>query len=241
MKKHGMSLINPALVNAAQMGEIMSPIITEVLKLSPERCQYWIGKKGKLQNEIRKILVGSKVVVPGELDSWVVLYRDCFGLELDITKLVIPEYQENTWIVPVHESLTEQVIYDACKVLFNCDKSIDFSSIQDLHRKGTTVRRFKANVEADEEYKNKSANDLKKEGLEEKSITLKERMLLELWYFKTTGKHLDVGNWTLCNGSRSAGGVVPYASWFGDDRRFCLRWSDPGYQYGYLRSRVAVS
>lgn len=241
MAKREMSLVNPALVNAAQVGEVLSPIIAEVLKLNPERIQYWVGKRGKLQTEIRKILVGTKVVGSTELDSWVLLYRQEFGIELDVDQLQIPEYRANTWIIPVHERVTEEMIYNACKKHFPCDKSVDLTKITDLHRTGTTVRCFTANVEADEEYKNKSANDLKNEGLEERSITLKEQMLLELWYYRTTGKHLDINNWTLCNGSRDAGGCVPGAGWGDDDREFYVSWDSIDFSCGGLRSRVAVS
>ena len=241
MGKREMSLIDPKLVNPAQVGEMLSPIIAEVLKLNPEQIQYWISKKGKLQNEIHKIFLAASSAEPYFFVQWLDLYREEFGIELNINKLQISKHQENTWIVPVHESLTEQIIYDACKKLFSCDKSVDLSKVIDLHRKGTTVRRFKANVEADEEHKNKSANDLKKEGLEEKSITLKEQMLLELWYFKTTGKHLDIGNWTLCNGSRDADGCVPRVRWFVDYRKFYVNWSDVDNSSDSLRARVAVS
>lgn len=45
--------------------------------------------------------------------------------------------------------------------------------------------------------------------------TLLERLLLELWYFTQYGKHLDEleGTHTLCLGTRSRGGHIPYVSW----------------------------
>lgn len=66
--------------------------------------------------------------------------------------------------------------------------------------KEETTRYFKKNVEADEELKNLSANDLEKRGGE--YITLRERLIMELEYFKATGKHLDIYNVTLCAGSQ---------------------------------------
>jgi hypothetical protein len=239
MKTHG-TVQKP--MTLGQQKELTSALVEAIpTNLSFDQATYWIGKKTKLGSELRKLLVGSKDTVSEELQIWIYLYRECFGLELDLSIFQIPEYQENTWIVPVHVLLTEQIIYDACKKRFNCDKSVDLTKITDVHRKGTTVRRFKANVEADEEYKNKSANNLQKEGLEQSSITLKERMLLELWYFKTTGKHLDLNNWTLCNGSRDAGGYVPDAHWGGGSRKFYVFWHDVDSSVDSLRSRVAVS
>ena len=118
---------------------------------------------------------------------------------------------------------------------------MDFTKIPDLHRKGTTVRRFKSNVEADEEYKYKSADDLQKAGLEHNSITLKERMLLELWYFKTTGGHLDLNNWTLCNGSSDMGDGVFSAGWSSVNPGFSVGWRNIYDFSDHLRSRVVVS
>jgi hypothetical protein len=241
MKKREMSLIDPLLVNAGQVGEIMSPIITEVLKLSPQQIQYWIGKKGKLQDEIHKILIGSKNTVSDELQSWIDLYREEFVIDLRVEELQIPEYRENTWIIPLQEFLTEDMIYNACKKHFSCVDDVDFSSVQDLLRlPGTTVRRFKAEIEADEENKNMSVHDLRTLDLERGAITLKERMLLELWYFRTTGGHLDVSNCTLCNASRSLkSGNAPRVRW--DHNRLDVQWSHPDCRYGFLRSRIATS
>lgn len=74
-----------------------------------------------------------------------------------------------------------------------------------------TARYFKNVKEADKELKNKSAEDLQEEGIE--CITLRERLIFELLYFKETGKHLDVSNVTLCAGSRYQDGHVPSVGW----------------------------
>ena len=97
----------------------------------------------------------------------------------------------------------------------------------------------KATVEADEELKNLSANDLKEQAVS--GITLPERLLLELAYFVTTGAHLDVENWTLCSGSRYLDGDVPRMCWGSDAREFRVDWFYPGYGYDGLRARAAVS
>ena len=59
----------------------------------------------------------------------------------------------------------------------------------------TTLRWFRDNIKADEELKNKSANQRNKERI--KCITLREKLWLELQYFLFTGKHLDIDNWAL--------------------------------------------
>lgn len=102
-----------------------------------------------------------------------------------------------------------------------------------------TTRYFAHNIEADEELKSLSADDLKEKGIE--SITLRERLLMELQYFNETGKHLDIDNWTLCAGSRNSGGSVPCLLWLADHCRLCVRWSNPGTRYPHLRARAAVN
>lgn len=104
---------------------------------------------------------------------------------------------------------------------------------------GSYMVAFCRNVEADEENKNESANDLASTG--HKGITLLERLLLELGYFLITGRHLDEQNTTLCTGSRYSEGGVPSVCWSLDDRRVCVNWYNSGNAFSDLRSRSAVS
>ena len=102
-----------------------------------------------------------------------------------------------------------------------------------------TTRYFKKNVEADKEHTNKSANDLDKLGV--KGITLRERLILESQYFHETGKHLDIGNVTLCAGSRGFDGGVPGVDWGTASRGLCVHWCSPDDRNARLRARAAVS
>ncbi len=102
-----------------------------------------------------------------------------------------------------------------------------------------TIRYFRKNTEADPELSSKSADDLKGDGI--KGINLRERLLLEISYFKETGKHLDEINATLCSGSRYPDGYVPRAYWYPGDGGVHVNASHPGDAYGFLRSRIAVS
>jgi len=103
--------------------------------------------------------------------------------------------------------------------------------------KEVTTRYFKKTVEADEELRNKLADDLEKEGIQ--GITLRERLIMELQYFEETGKHLDIDNFTLCAVSRYSDGRVPLVGWDTDDRGVCVGWDNSDNRGGYLRSRVA--
>ncbi len=110
---------------------------------------------------------------------------------------------------------------------------------RDPNRDGSYVVRFKKTIEADEELKNLSADDLKKQNV--KGNTLLERLLLELGYFLVTGQHLDVKNWTLCAGSRGSDGSVPDVRWNSDGRELSVSWYCPVHRSPRLRTRAAVS
>ena len=103
--------------------------------------------------------------------------------------------------------------------------------------KKKTIRYFHKNVEADEDMKNLSANDLKEKGIV--GITLRERLIMELQYYHETGNHLDIENWTLCSDSRYADGDVPYAYWYVGN--VSIRWCSPRSRLDNLRARRAVS
>lgn len=132
-------------------------------------------------------------------------------------------------------------ILNECRKLF---KVWSFYSDEQLDKdfpppKNPTSRKFKNVQEADEDLKDKSANDLKKEGIE--GITLRERLLFELAYFKETGKHLDINNLTLCSGSRYSVGNVPCVGWSDFDGKLSVDYADPSFADGLLRSRQVVS
>jgi hypothetical protein len=70
--------------------------------------------------------------------------------------------------------------------------------------KEITIREFEYSVEPT------TLDVSAKEGDPEmKGITLRERLLMEILYFKETGKHLDIIGWTICSGSRYSDGDVP--------------------------------
>jgi hypothetical protein len=102
----------------------------------------------------------------------------------------------------------------------------------------STTRVFLPNQEADEEQKNKSYQDLEAAGLLPSVITLRERLILEIQYFRETGKHLDVKKTTLTS-SRDSRGRVVSVRWGADV--LDVSWFRVGICYDVLRARVAVS
>lgn len=184
-----------------------------------------------------------------ELVDWQNFYRDVFGIEVDLSNLHIPEKQEGfKRLIIMAQGIMPQLAYDKCEELFPCWKSsdesldeiINFSFQARSTRNGSYAIWIRDRIEADEELKNISADDI--ESLNIPTLTLEERFIYELKYFKKTRKHLDIKNITLCSGSRYSDGYVPRVScWHG---RMDVDWGCSGSKpsfYGDLRARKVVS
>lgn len=178
------------------------------------------------------------------IKDWQKFYREVFGIETDFSNLRIPEKKKGfDRLIIVAQRMSPQMLYDKCEELFPCwkwtnnnlDKIISSGSV--LSSGVSFARWFRDRVEADEELKNLSANQLKEKNIQ--GITLEERLLYELKFFKETGKHLDIQNVTLCTGSRYDDGGVPFVYWL--DSMLSVHWYRPGHANDNLRSRQAVS
>jgi len=146
------------------------------------------------------------------LSDWVNFYQEVFNLKVDLSGIKIPAKRKGfDRLIIVAQGMTPQKLYDKCKELFPCwkytDKNLDeIVSSERTSKNDPYAVWFRDRVEADEELKNLSANQLKDRSI--LGITLEERFLYELKYFKETGKHLDIQNITLCAGSRVGVGTV---------------------------------
>jgi len=157
----------------------------------------------------------------------------------------IPEFAEPKAEKPGYIRLDMKYHMTAEWLIAECQKKFDVWVFDESWLKGVTSERkgeytvyFKDVQEADEENKNKSADDLKAEG--HKGITLEERLALELVYFEKYGKHLDDENITLCTGSRNSGGSVPRVDWRRSHRELYVDWCDVHDRGRNVRSRSAV-
>lgn len=146
-----------------------------------------------------------------------------------------PALDENLIKLEMKDYMTPQYLFDECKKLFKIYSCVDLSRVTS-ERTGNYTVYFKNNQEADEEYKNISANQLKYIEV----ITLEERLLMEIEYFKKTGKHLDIENITLCSGSRYSDGYVPYVHFYSGDQAVHVGYWGPGIVHPGLRARRAV-
>lgn len=214
-----------------------------------------LAKLGIIENDIQEVIQGEKTIQfirfiknphishSSLLSDWQTFWHD-LGSKADLSGLIIPSYRNgfNRLIVDVPD-VSCQEIYDQCKELFPCwkwtDKSLDEVVIfnERTAKNGSYAVWCRERVEADEELKKLSVDDIRQKCLA--TLTLKERLIYELKYFKETGKHLDIDNWTLCAGSRYDDGCVPRVRWY-DDWMYVYRFSSV-YAYERLRSREAVS
>lgn len=164
--------------------------------------------------------------------NWKKFYRG-LGIKCNLSKVVIPDDPGGLErAIIMAQGVGPQGAYDKCQGLFACskwtDKNLDEMVISDRNaRGGPYAIRVCDLLEADEELKNMSANDIKNEKII--SETLEERLIHELKFFKETNEHLDRGitHITLCAGSRIVdnGTVSGVPSVFWDDNYDRLRVS----------------
>jgi len=191
------------------------------------------------RNPFAPILAGD---YSGLVAEWQKFYDD-LKITANYANLVIPakpKGRDRLLVIP--QGPTIQSAYDKCATLFQCWKYASGSLDEAIPtndrdpKNGAYAIWVRNRVEADKELKNLSANDLARKQI--KGITVLERLIYELKYFKETGKHLDIENVTLCSGSRCADGDVPCVDW--RDGRLKVSWASLDSAHPDLRSRVAV-
>jgi hypothetical protein len=180
-----------------------------------------------------------------QIASWRQFYLNEFGIEFGPAEIPVSGSPFDRAVV-VAEGITAQRVYDRCRKYFPCEKytnrSLDEIVVHNdrSSQNGAYVIRIRERVEADEEFKNLSANQLKKKN--HQGITLTERLLYGLKYLLETGKHLDIKNVTLCTGSRDDDGHVPRVHWCPGSRKMYVGWYGPDdASRVLLRSREVVS
>lgn len=143
-------------------------------------------------------------------EEWKKFYQFEFGMEIDLSGIVIPERPEGNYrLLFIEKDLTLNKVFDSWKFpkwRYNddLDKAVPTN-------KRTTAESYAiwvlAGDEPDAEFLGKStkqADPSMKIGM-----TLLERMIFESAYFTETGKHLDVKGVTFCSGSRDSDDYVP--------------------------------
>lgn len=199
-----------------------------------------IRSKEKLAREIADLC---KAAEPSDIKlAWTRIYKKYFNRRVNFSALTIPtnyDVKEHFCVI-VAKGISEDEVVKGLRRLFSVDLYDD-----DLSRDVTSDRcadhnyviLFRKNIEADQEFKNFSADYLKERFV---GITLLERLLLEIWYFDATRKHLDVKNTTLCSNSRDSHDDVPCVGWNPKQCKldvFAHRSGFSGFEY---RARIVV-
>ena len=223
--------------------DVRGPVEDLLQKLSGEDGNKWFGALKKMLRRQNPWEGNGDLAL-----NWAKAY-EALGMSAEYAEFGSKFGQWQTkdeWPVPVLKGATCNKVVVALRRLGvnvytyvdDLDKNVTVND-RDPDRDGSYAVSVKAIVEADEENKNKSAEMLAEEG--HKGMTLLERLLLELAYFLTTRKHLDVKNITLCAGSRHSHGCVPKVNWRPDYRKVYVVWSSLGNRYDNLRSRSVFS
>ncbi|MEK9167183.1 MAG: hypothetical protein AAB613_00335 [Patescibacteria group bacterium] len=180
------------------------------------------------------------------LDVMARFTKEVFGLDCDYSNVRVPVSREGfNWMLVADERVTTEMAAKKCAELLpfwrwtntSLDEVVTHNDRSE--KDGTYAIWLHDTVEADEIHKNKSANDIQAAGI--KGVTLREQLLLVLWYHWKFGKFLDIVNITLCTGSRYSDGGVPNCYWGPDSREVDVYWYDPGDRDDNLRCREVVS
>jgi hypothetical protein len=185
-------------------------------------------------------LLRSERIFRNQLSRWEALYWEIFGINLDASSLKLPEYRTGyDRLIVVAGGMTPNRIYEAMQDLFRClpkpnlNALIERSSRDSVQAYAILVRDL---PEATEGVS--GCDDPKDEPSD--GITLEERLLYGIAYFRETGKHLDQQCITRCDGSRTLDGYVPYVNFnreSGVQVDSCL----PTYRGPTLRRRSVVA
>ena len=194
--------------------------------------------------EHRDPFAGPSMELADQLARWQALF-DSVNIDCDVSELTIPQQQpgfDRLIVVPKGLMMNKLVEimrkrFDMWLYIDDLDKAI--TKNDRLNEKSAYAIWVRDRIEADEELKSMSANEIAK--AEIVGITAPERLLYGLVYFHETGKHLDIKNVTLCTGSRLADGRVLGVYWHPDNREVSVGWFSTSRSYSHLRARAVVS
>ena len=179
-----------------------------------------------------------------QLESWRRFYAEEFNIE--IGEIMIPgRHLSFDRLIIAAKGITAQQVYDRCQKYFECRKYTKRSLDEMVSDNDRTADKqvyavwIREEIEVGEELKNLSANQLKEKNIQ--GITLTERLLYGLKYFKETEKHLDTEDTTYCTGSRDVDGGAPGVYWDFDDCLMYLGCLHSDSSEGLLRSREVFS
>lgn len=171
-------------------------------------------------------------------------YRDVFGKKALPRVKLPPQRPGFSWGLIMAPFMADQWLHDCARERFGAwkywDESLDTAVVhndRDPKKNGPYAFWCRDRVEADEEHKSKSFNQIIAAGI--KGMTVAEYENLFIWFhWKTRGKFLDRSNWTLLTGSLCRGGSVPRGG--SRDGGLYVNWYRRDFADDSLRSREVV-
>ncbi|PIT88610.1 MAG: hypothetical protein COU29_02445 [Candidatus Magasanikbacteria bacterium CG10_big_fil_rev_8_21_14_0_10_36_32] len=185
----------------------------------------------------------------GLINIWSRFYKEVFGLTVNMSKVKFPVRVEHFgWTVVVAEELgdkTLNTVIEVCKKMFlvrtyirndNLQSVVTFND-RDPQVIGSYAVYPRANLMADIENLNLSANEIKLRSII--TMTLLERLIVEVFIFWSRNKHLDEKTFTLCCGSRDLWDDVPVCGYL-SGAVFQITSRVAGNYDTYYRARTVI-
>lgn len=264
MNTHGTDRVVPTVQQIKQLGillgfvlEVVTRIVTRYFfALSSDEAKALLQSKGALSAKIKEALGPVFVVVVDEYAAqrtyWEGIYRTHFGIDTDLSGIMIPPKPlEGKWrLLFILQGFTiNRAIVAYCGVLVAHDskwKVWQYMDDLDAVTKSirTTVESYAIWVrdeqESDQEFRGQTTRQVDSD--QSVGVTLLERLIHGAVHFVETKQHLDEKGFTLCSGSRDAGGFVPGVDWRPGLRQVDVRWYDldDAYSCGGVRRAVAL-
>ncbi len=205
-----------------QIGDIIATFIGCIPPdMTCEDAQALIGAKGKFNKEIRRVFTPfisrtrSAIHWAEEMERF---YEEVFGIKCDFSVVQTPISKDDfIWLLFVDERVSTQDAFEKCKGLIGlCEGGNQPPNYVDMvddrnQGNGTYAVWLRETSVPDEIHRIiRSARGFRDVGV--KGVTLRERLILALWYFWRTGGHLDppgTRDITLCTGSTVGKDMVP--------------------------------
>jgi hypothetical protein len=176
--------------------------------------------------------------------SWQAFYQDLFEISIDYSRLNIPAYQSGfDRLLIIAQGMSSERLYHKYREFFmgwkSTNKNLDDVVQSDRSSKDSSYAVWcQETVEADPGLQNLSAAELKARGIA--CMTLEERLLFELKYYKEGKWHLDPDTFTLCAGSRYTDGYVPTVRYRVTAVGLGIHWYDAQDRFPAVRARQVV-
>lgn len=148
--------------------------------------------------------------------DWEKFYKEEFGKNYDLSGVQIPQCPEGGgekyWLVIVAKGLTNKMLFEKNHKKFGVWKSShDFSKVKSARKPEKHYAIWVTSAKEANRNKGVFTDKLPNK----RGMTLGERLVLELFYFRSTGRHIDAKGANLCDGSSCGKGLIPLVEWDG--------------------------